>query len=97
MRGGLGEERRRDPQAKERSNEVSEWLDVCEGREPVGLEHGHANAPRRPAQVRQRQRHRAGHGELEATNCRRGERLGEGVGGLVSSGDVERTADRRLC
>ena len=38
----------------------------------------------------QRKGHCPGHGELESTNRRRrGERLCEGVGGLISSGDVD--------
>ena len=60
-----------------------------ERRETVGFEHGCANAPRRPAQVGQWEGHCPGHGELEPTNGRRGERLREGVGGLVGSGDVD--------
>mgnify|MGYP003331988377 CR=1 FL=1 len=60
-----------------------------ERRETVGLEHGRANAPRRSAQVGHREGHSPGHGEMEPTNGRCGERLREGVGGLVGGGDVD--------
>ena len=77
----------RDEQVKERvAEKVSH---IGQTWEQVWTRDRETEAAGRAVEVGKRQRHCAGHRQLEAANCGRGQRLGESVGSLVAGRDVD--------